>query len=81
MTKLGKIFSLFALAICAAVVLPTIANAQLRNQSRYSKRDVSNIIKRLENSSNTFRRDFDRALDRSPINNTPREDESTSQQF
>ena len=65
MTRLERIFSLFVVAICAAVVLPTVANAQLRNQNRYSKRNVSDIIKRLENSSDTFKRDFKRALDRS----------------
>ncbi|MCE7961506.1 MAG: hypothetical protein DYH05_03300 [Acidobacteria bacterium ACB1] len=75
MTKFGKTISIFVVAICAAVILPTVANAQLRNQNRYSKRNVSDIIKRLENSSNKFRRDFDKALDNSPINNTPQEDE------
>ena len=75
MTKFGITVSLLVVAICAAVVLPTVANAQLRNQNRYSKRNVSDLIKRLENSSDKFSRDFDRALDRSVLNNTPQEDE------
>ncbi|KXK05469.1 MAG: hypothetical protein UZ17_ACD001000659 [Acidobacteria bacterium OLB17] len=75
MTRFGRITSLFVVAICAAVIMPAVANAQLRNQNRYSKRNVSDIIKRLEDSSDKFSRDFDRALDKSNINNTPLERE------
>jgi len=75
MTRFGKTISIFVVAICAAVILPTVVNAQLRNQSRYSKGDVRNMIKRLENSSDRFARDFNKELDKSVINNTPRERE------
>ncbi len=50
------------------------ATAQGRYASRYSKRDVSGIISRMENASDTFRRSFDRAMDRSNINGTQEED-------
>ncbi|MGQ0541120.1 MAG: hypothetical protein ACT4O9_04615 [Blastocatellia bacterium] len=52
----------------------TTGQAILRNQNRYTKANVNGIISRLENSSNTFRRDFDRAMDRSSLNGTPAED-------
>ena len=59
----------------AAIILPASADAQvLRNQNRYSKADVSRIIAKLESSSNTFRRDFDRAMDNSNLNGTSAED-------
>lgn len=69
---------LFALtSFCAALVmlvLPTAINAQGKYANTYSKRDVSNIIAKLERSSNEFRRDFDRNLDQSSINGTREED-------
>ena len=67
---LGAIFG------AAAMIMPTdiIAQGQLRYQIRYSKADVSRIISKLEESSNTFRRDFDRAMDRSNLNGTSTED-------
>lgn len=59
----------------AAIITPSSADAQvLRNQNRYSKADVSRIIAKLESSSNTFRSDFDRAMDNSNINGTSAED-------
>lgn len=60
----------------AALILPAAADAQgqLRYQTRYSKADVSRIISKLESSSDTFRRDFDRAMDNSPYNGTNAED-------
>ncbi|HQX55446.1 MAG TPA: hypothetical protein PLP07_05930, partial [Pyrinomonadaceae bacterium] len=67
---LGAIFG------AAAMIMPTdiIGQGQLRYQIRYSKADVSRIISKLEESSNTFRRDFDRAMDRSNLNGTSTED-------
>lgn len=62
---------------CAAIVMlfATVgANGQGRYAARYSKRDVSNIISRLEQSSDTFRRDFDRAMDKSNLNGSETED-------
>jgi len=59
----------------AAIALPLSADAQvLRYQNRYSKADVGRIIAKLESTSNTFRRGFDRAMDRSPLNGTNEED-------
>ncbi len=63
----------FCIAL-SALVLPVITNAQGRYANTYSKRDVSNIVAKLEKTSNEFRRDFDRNLDRSSINGTSEED-------
>jgi len=56
--------------------LPAAADAQatLRYQTRYSKTQVSQIISKLEASSNRFRADFDNAMDRSNLNGTNEED-------
>lgn len=56
------------------LVAAEVSNAQLRYANRYSKRDVGNIIARMESRSNEFRRDFDRALDNSNLNGTQAED-------
>lgn len=60
----------------AVFINPIDTNAQgnLRYQNRYSKADVSRIISTLETSSNKFRRDFDKAMDRSRYNGTREED-------
>ncbi|NOT46513.1 MAG: hypothetical protein HOP17_02010 [Acidobacteria bacterium] len=50
------------------------SSAQLRYANRYSKRNVSSIISRMETRSNEFRRDFDRAMDNSNLNGTDAED-------
>ena len=50
------------------------ASGQGRYTARYSKRDVSGTISKLEQSSNSFRSDFDRAMDNSNLNGTPSED-------
>jgi hypothetical protein len=55
------------------VALPVFSYAQDDEAvytRRYSRRDVGSTIARLEQSSNTFRRDFDRYLDESNINGT-----------
>jgi hypothetical protein len=52
--------------------VPTFAQGRYAN--RYSKRDVSGIISRMETSSNAFRRDFDRAMDNSNLNGTGQEE-------
>lgn len=59
----------------AAFVLAAaeISFGQGRYANRYSKRDVSGIIERLETSSDEFRRDFDRAMDNSNLNGTAQE--------
>lgn len=62
----------------AGAILTTSANAQLRYQTRYSKAQVGNIISRLEATSNTFTRDFNRELDRSRLNGSDAEDRYNS---
>lgn len=72
-----KIFSLLTPAVFAALAILVVAEtatAQGRYASRYSKRDVSGIISRLETSSDAFRRDFDREMDRSNINGSSSEE-------
>jgi len=74
----SKKLNLFVLAsFCLgliALVLPAVSNAQGKYANKYSKRDVSSIILKLEESSNTFRREFDRNLDSSSLNGTNEED-------
>jgi hypothetical protein len=73
--KLNLVVSgLFSLALIA-LFMPAAANAQGRYTGNYSKRDVSNIINKLERSSNDFAREFDRQMDNSSINGTYQEDQ------
>lgn len=70
--------SRFALALAAALLLfPAITQAQPRvaRGRVYTKADVDRIIKRVEDRSDKFEKEFDRALDRSRLNNTRREDQ------
>lgn len=71
-------FSRMALAFAAALLLiPSTAGAQ-RREARgrlYTKADVDRIIKRVEDRSDKFEKEFDKALDRSRLNNTLREDQ------
>jgi hypothetical protein len=55
--------------------MPQSMTAQGRYANVYSRIQVKGFIDRLERSSNTFRRDFDRYMDRSNLNGTPTEDE------
>ena len=41
----------------------------------YTKGDVDRIIKRVEDSTDKFKKEFDKALDRSRLNGTNREDQ------
>jgi hypothetical protein len=70
--------SRMALAFAAALLLiPSMAGAQ-RREARgrlYTKADVDRIIKRVEDRSDKFEKEFDKALDRSRLNNTRREDQ------
>ncbi len=74
-----RILGTIVMAACIGLglfVLPSATSAQgtLRYQNRYSKAQVSDIIARLESSSNKFRGDFDTAMDRSTLNGTSEED-------
>jgi hypothetical protein len=63
------------IALCFVVIaLPITAISQGRYVQVYSKGDVSNTIRRLEDSSNQFKVDFDRFLDQSNLNGTKDED-------
>jgi hypothetical protein len=71
-------FSRLAIAMTVAFLLfPSMAEAQ-RREARgrlYTKADVDRIIKRVEDRSDKFEKEFDKALDRSRLNNTRREDQ------
>jgi hypothetical protein len=72
-----KVISTIAAAFFTAAFVflsAEASNAQGRYVNRYSKRDVSNIITRMETSSDEFRRDFARAMNNSNLNGTPQED-------
>ena len=66
-----------AAALLAALLLSDSAPAQpRRGRGRaYTKADVERIIKRVENRSDEFKKEFDKALDRSRLNGTKREDQ------
>ena len=71
-------FTRLAFALAAAFLLvPSITPAQPRvaRGRVYTKADVDRIIKRVEDRSDKFEKEFDRALDRSRLNNTRREDQ------
>lgn len=61
-------------AVLFTLVASQTGNAQGRYANRYSKRDVSSIISRMETASDSFRRNFDRAMDNSNLNGTDAED-------
>ncbi len=69
------IFAVFAFAVIA--MLPGSASAQVQGRyaNVYSKSQVKGYIDKLETSSNRFRNDFDRFMDRSNLNGTRTEDE------
>jgi hypothetical protein len=73
-------FSKLTFAFAATLGLLTIASiapAQPRvaRGRVYTKGDVDRIIKRVEDSTDKFKKEFDKALDRSRLNNTNREDQ------
>ena len=70
----------FRFALATAFVLLMVAGfvqAQPRAARGrvYTKADVDRIIKRVEDSTDKFKKEFDKALDRSRLNNTNREDQ------
>jgi len=76
MTNKRTSFLIFSsLCLLAVVTLSTLSvSAQGRYVNVYSKSAVRGYIDRLEKSSDTFRRDFDRYMDRSNLNGTDTED-------
>ena len=83
-------FSIFAAAILA-LCLPVLAAAQGRygypdygrnrngNSGRYDERYLKDTIQRLDRLAKDFERDLDRALDRSRVDGTRREDRINAQ--
>ena len=64
-------------AVCAALLLLAVSGSAQPREARgrlYTKAEVDRIIKRVETSSDKFKKEFDKALDRSRLNNTNRED-------
>jgi hypothetical protein len=73
-----KSYFRFALATAFTVLLVAgFAQAQPRvaRGRVYTKADVDRIIKRVEDSTDKFKKEFDKALDHSRLNNTNREDQ------
>jgi hypothetical protein len=66
-----------ALAAMTVLTLSLIANAQPRAARGriYTKADVERIIKRVEDRTDKFKKEFDKALDHSRLNSSNREDQ------
>jgi hypothetical protein len=63
---------------CAALLLLTmtsVAQPRIARGRVYTKAEVERIIRRVEDRSDKFKKEFDKALDRSRLNNTNREDQ------
>jgi hypothetical protein len=68
----------FALATAFTIILVAVfsqAQPRVARGRVYTKADVDRIIKRVEDSTDKFKKEFDKALDRSRLNNTNREDQ------
>ena len=66
-------------AFCAGVValalsIPNTAAAQNRDVTVYTRTDVKDVVQRLERPSDDFRKHFEKALDRSSLDGSDRED-------
>ncbi|HYH85151.1 MAG TPA: hypothetical protein VEX60_06685 [Pyrinomonadaceae bacterium] len=80
--RLSKIFLTLAVLSLAALALAPGADAQRRRSPRargYTKAEVDAVIRHVENRSDEFVRQFDRALDRSGLDGTRREDNLNEQ--
>ena len=75
-----KIFGIAMIAALAMASLPIVVSAQWdeRHWRRYNKRQVEQIIKDVESSSERFRKDFDHWLDHSHFDGKEREDKFNS---
>ncbi len=67
-----KIYAALAVA-CVVLTLSTTGEARQRGRI-YTKAEVNEIIRRVENRSDEFVKLFDRSLDRSRLDGTKRED-------
>lgn len=80
--KLTKIFVTLAVLAFAVLSLAPGADAQRRRGPRargYTKAEVDAVIRRVENRSDEFVRLFDKALDRSRLDGSRREDNLNEQ--
>lgn len=69
-------FKLSAIAAALLFLAVNIAAQPREGRGRlYTKADVDRLIKRVETSSDKFKKEFDKALDRSRLNDTRREDQ------
>ena len=69
------IMTAIALLMVAVASIPAEAQYHRRERGRgYTKSQVEQIIRRLENQSDRFVRSFDRSLDNSRVDGTRRED-------
>ena len=80
MKRIPAVFSLTVAALMFLAIAASSAQAQGRHRGQfYSKADVEQIIRRVEQSSDEFRKVMDKSLDRSAINGTNREDNINEQ--
>jgi hypothetical protein len=73
-----KSYFRFALATAFTLLLVSAfvqAQPRVARGRVYTKADVDRIIKRVEDSTDKFKKEFDKALDHSRLNNTNREDQ------
>jgi hypothetical protein len=78
--KPSKVFVAAAAFVLAALWLSPLAAAQRSPRARgYTKAEVNEVIKRVENRSDDFVKQFDRALDHSRLNGSRREDNLNEQ--
>lgn len=78
MRILKQSISIIAAIAMFAIGIPFIAQAQTQRAYRLSDNQVKQIIQRVENRADTFKRNLDTALDRSKLNGTREEDEVNS---
>ena len=74
MSKGKELLLITTSAIFSVVILPLVGYAQY---GAPSERQVRSVLTRIETRTDTFRREVDLALDRTPINSTTREDRIT----
>jgi len=67
-------YTLLAGAFLLTAVSPSTSTAQPREVAIYTRTDVRDLVQRMEQHSNAFRKHFEKALDRSALNDTDRED-------
>src|SRR5687767_5580209 len=78
LASIRKLLRLSAVTLCLALVTlgsPGGAQSQSTYGRTYTKAQVERLIRNVEQSAQEFRRDFDRWLDRSPLDGQRREDE------